>query len=152
MNESHSFDYIVVGAGSAGCVIASELARRTSARILLLEAGGDDKSLFIRMPAGLPKVIVGKTWPYATEPAQETAGRSVDVWQGKVLGGSSSVNGMVYVRGQLEDYDAWGSEHGCTGWSGAEALKYFRRAECNADPVQGPFRQFRRIRHLDDVG
>ena len=125
------FDYIIIGAGSAGCVLAGQLARDGKARILLLEAGGDDRSLFIRMPAGLPRVVVGKTWKYATEPAPEVGGRSVDVWQGKVLGGSSSVNGMVYVRGHLEDYDAWESEYGCTGWNGAEALKYFRKAENN---------------------
>ena len=132
------FDYIVIGAGSAGCVIAAQLVRQGSARVLLLEAGGSDDNLMIRMPAGVAKIIAKKTWPYMTEPEPETLNRPMIVAQGKVLGGSSSVNGMIYMRGQREDYDAWANEHRCTGWGYDDLLPYFRRSE-NHESLTGPY-------------
>ncbi|NNC22764.1 glucose-methanol-choline oxidoreductase [Salinisphaera sp. USBA-960] len=125
------YDYIVVGAGSAGCVVAHRLLTETDASVLLLEAGGSDNNLLIHMPSGVGKVIPTKTWPYMTEPESGAANRRMTLAQGKLMGGSSSVNGMIYIRGHRQDYDAWSSEHGCTGWSFDELLPYFRKAEAN---------------------
>lgn len=129
--SENTFDYIIVGAGSAGCVLAAQLIRRTQARVLLLEAGGDDNNLFIKMPAGVAKIIAKKSWPYETEPEPHANNRRMQIAQGKVLGGSSSVNGMIYLRGQPQDYDDWAERYGCTGWSYREVLPYFKRAEAN---------------------
>ncbi len=128
---TETFDYIVIGSGSAGGVIASELVKRGKGTVLLLEAGGKDNSMFFRMPGALSLVIPTKTWPYMTEPEAATRNRSMTVAQGRVLGGSSSVNGMIYIRGQKEDYDAWERDYGCTGWNSVEMLRYFRKAERN---------------------
>ncbi len=138
--SENNFDYIIVGAGSAGCVLAAQLIRRTQARILLLEAGGDDNNLFIKMPAGVAKIIAKKSWPYETEPEPHANNRRMQIAQGKVLGGSSSVNGMIYLRGQPQDYDDWVQQYGCTGWSYQDVLPYFKRAEANeslADEYHG---------------
>jgi choline dehydrogenase len=129
--SENTFDYIIVGAGSAGSVLAAQLIRRTQARVLLLEAGGDDNNLFIKMPAGVAKIIAKKSWPYETEPEPHANNRRMQIAQGKVLGGSSSVNGMIYLRGQPQDYDDWAERYGCTGWSYREVLPYFKRAEAN---------------------
>ncbi|MGP2768455.1 GMC family oxidoreductase [Serratia marcescens] len=129
--SENTFDYIIVGAGSAGCVLAAQLIRRTQARVLLLEAGGDDNNLFIKMPAGVAKIIAKKSWPYETEPEPHANNRRMQIAQGKVLGGSSSVNGMIYLRGQPQDYDDWAERYGCAGWSYREVLPYFKRAEAN---------------------
>lgn len=135
-----AFDYIIIGAGSAGCVIAYNIISRGRGTVLLLEAGGSDNNLFIKAPGGMAKVIPTKSWPYMAEPEPYTNNRNMDVLQGRVLGGSSSINGMVYVRGQKADYDAWESEFGATGWNGTEMLKYFKKAENNealADDYHG---------------
>lgn len=129
--SENTFDYIIVGAGSAGCVLAAQLIQRTQARILLLEAGGDDNNLFIKIPAGVAKVIAKKSWPYETEPEPHANHRRMQIAQGRVLGGSSSVNGMIYIRGQRQDYDHWAEHYGCTGWSYQDVLPYFKRAEAN---------------------
>lgn len=129
--SDNRFDYIIVGAGSAGCVLAAQLIRRTQARVLLLEAGGDDNNLFIKMPAGVAKIIAKKSWPYETEPEPYANNRRMQIAQGKVLGGSSSVNGMIYIRGQQQDFDAWEQQYGCHGWGYRDVLPYFKRAEAN---------------------
>jgi choline dehydrogenase len=124
------YDYIIVGAGSAGCVLANRLSSNPSRRVLLLEAGGPDRSPFIHMPAGLAKLVRDRSinWSYRTEPQTALDGRRLYWPRGRVLGGSSSINAMCYTRGQREDYDGWAAL-GNPGWSYAEVLPYFRRSE-----------------------
>lgn len=122
-------DYIVVGAGSAGCAMADRLSE-SGANVVLLEAGGEDSNIWIHIPAGVKKAFQNPAlnWGYQSEPEEGTAGRPI-VWpRGKVLGGSSSINGMLYVRGNAADYDGW-AQRGCRGWSYAEVLPFFKRSE-----------------------
>lgn len=129
--DMQEFDYIVCGAGSAGCVVATRLIQENKGTVLLLEAGGDDSHICIKMPAGLSEVIPTKTWDYTTEPDVNTHQRRMSCAQGKVLGGSSSVNGMIYIRGQQQDYDTWAEQYGCDGWGYADLLPYFKKSERN---------------------
>jgi choline dehydrogenase len=129
-----TYDYVIVGAGSAGCVLASRLTEDPRVRVLLLEAGGGDSSLYIQMPSALsiPMNMDRYNWHYETEPEPGLGGRQLHCPRGKVLGGSSSINGMVYVRGNALDFDTW-AEMGADGWSYREVLPYFRRAESRAE-------------------
>jgi choline dehydrogenase len=128
--SSIEFDYVVVGAGSAGCVLANRLSADPSLRVLLLEAGGSDDRFLIKMPLGFLRALLDPalSWGYMSEPEPTLDGRSLWLPRGKVLGGSSSINGMFFMRGHSGDFDAWAA-HGCAGWSYAEVLPYFKRME-----------------------
>jgi choline dehydrogenase len=128
-----TFDYVIVGAGSAGCVLADRLTEDGTQTVLLLEFGGSDRSLYIQMPAALsiPMNMAKYNWGYHTEPEPHLGGRRVHTPRGKVLGGSSSINGMVFVRGNPQDFERW-EEEGASGWSYRDVLPYFRRLEARA--------------------
>jgi choline dehydrogenase len=130
------FDYVIVGAGSAGCVLANRLSADGRNSVLLLEAGPKDSNIWIHVPLGYGRLFKEKTvnWMYQTEPEPGLGGRTVFQPRGKVLGGSSSINGLLYVRGQHEDYDRW-RQHGNSGWGYDDVLPYFKKAE---DQQRGP--------------
>lgn len=124
------YDYIIIGAGSAGCTLANRLSADPAVRVLLLEAGGWDRHPFVKLPLGWGKVLLNRIydWGYDSEPVEGLAGRRVECARGKVVGGSSTINAMAYVRGNREDYDRWAS-YGLPGWSYQDVLPYFRRQE-----------------------
>ncbi|QXQ08429.1 choline dehydrogenase [Sphingosinicellaceae bacterium] len=124
------YDFVIVGAGSAGCVLADRLSADPANRVLVIEFGGSDRSVFIQMPSALsiPMNKAKYNWQYETEPEPHLGGRQLHTPRGKVLGGSSSINGLVYVRGNPMDFERW-ADDGATGWSYRDVLPYFRRAE-----------------------
>ena len=128
------FDYVIVGAGSAGCVLADRLSEDGRSSALVLEYGGSDRSIYIQMPTALsiPMNMPRYNWGFQTEPEPGLGGRRIQTNRGKVLGGSSSINGMVYVRGNPLDFERW-REAGAAGWSYGEVLPYFKRAESRAE-------------------
>ncbi|WPB57314.1 GMC family oxidoreductase [Xylophilus sp. GOD-11R] len=125
-----TFDYVIVGAGAAGSVLANRLSAEPGVTVCLLEAGGDARAPWLRLPAGFIKAIFNPawTWQYGSEPTANTLGRRVPIPQGRVLGGTSSINGLIYNRGQHGDFDGWAAR-GNPGWSYAEVLPYFMRSE-----------------------
>ncbi|RZI70679.1 MAG: FAD-binding protein, partial [Variovorax sp.] len=125
-----SFDYVIVGAGSAGCVLANRLSADPAVRVCVVEAGDTDWYPWIHVPIGYFYTINNPRtdWCYSTEPCANVAGRAIKYPRGRVLGGSSSINAMVYIRGQAADYDGWAAE-GNAGWSWADVLPYFRKSE-----------------------
>ena len=135
------FEYVIVGGGSAGCVLAARLAEDPGVRVLLLEAGPDPDAEEIRIPAAYSRLFQSRyDWNFVTLPQERADGRAIYWPRGRVLGGSSALNAMIYIRGNKSDYDAWRDEFGCTGWGYRELLPYFLRAEDNsrgASPYHG---------------
>ena len=136
-----SFDYVIIGAGSAGCTLANRLSTDADVRVLLLEAGGWDRHPFVKLPLGWGKVLLNRIydWGYDGEPQDTMAGRRIECARGKVVGGSATINAMAYVRGNRGDYARWTS-YGLRGWSYDDVLPYFRRQESwegGATPFRG---------------
>ncbi len=136
VDTPEEYDFIVSGAGSAGCVVAARLSESGRYSVLLLEAGPEDKAFWIKVPMGYPMLFTNPkvNWMFESEPEAELGGRRMYQPRGKVLGGTSSINGMLYIRGHAQDYDIW-RQKGCVGWSYDDVLPYFRKAE---DQQRGP--------------
>lgn len=132
--DVEEFDYVIVGGGTAGCVLANRLTEDGAATVLVLEAGGKGTGFWVSIPAGFGKLLTNATynWRFETEPEDNVFGRRITVPRGKGLGGSTLINGMIFVRGQAQDYDGW-ARSGARGWSFAETLPYFKKVESFED-------------------
>jgi choline dehydrogenase-like flavoprotein len=128
------FDYVIVGGGTAGCVLANRLTESLKYKVLVLEAGGADSGFWIPIPAGFSKLLTNAkyNWRFQTEPEENVHNRTIVVPRGKGLGGSTLINGMIFVRGQPQDYDTW-AQRGATGWSFQDVLPYFKKLESFED-------------------
>ena len=128
--SNNNYDYIIAGAGSAGCVLANRLTEDAGCKVLLLEAGGPDRHPYIHIPLGLGRMHASRMfdWGYDSEPEPALNGRRIEAMRGKVLGGSSSINVMAFTRGDPGDYERW-AQSGALGWSYADVLPYFKRTE-----------------------
>ena len=144
------FDYVIVGGGTAACILANRLSEDGRHTVLMLEAGGEPRSMWIAIPAGFTKLLNDPVynWRFETKPEESVLGRTIAIPRGKGLGGSSLINGMIYVHGQSQDYDHW-SRLGATGWSGHDVAPYFKKLEtylpgASSRGKQGPM-------HIDQV-
>jgi choline dehydrogenase-like flavoprotein len=139
MSEQRSFDYVVIGAGSSGCVLANRMSEDPNTSVLLLEAGGPDRSPFIHIPPGTLRSFVDPklNWKFETTPQQHLGGRKIYIPRGKTLGGTSSINAMVYIRGNRSDYDDW-RDAGNLGWGWDDVLPYFKKSENNENYTDDP--------------
>src|SRR5215510_9907227 len=128
--DDRGYDYVIVGAGSSGSVLANRLSADPGHRVLLLEAGGRDTSFWLKLPVGYFRTIYDERFSriFRTQPCEGTAGRAIDWPRGRILGGSSSINGLIFIRGQHEDFDEW-ERLGATGWGSSAVLPYFKRLE-----------------------
>ena len=127
-----SYDYIIIGAGSAGCVLANRLSAQDDVSVLVVEAGDQDKNFLYHWPAGFAKMSKGiGSWGWSTVPQKHMQGRVMWYTQAKVLGGGSTINAQLYTRGNAKDYECWKNDHGCAGWGYADVLPYFKRCEDN---------------------
>src|ERR1700732_3951743 len=153
MQFDAEYDFVIVCARSGGCVPANRLSADPATRVLVLEAGGKDRNPWIHIPAGFYRNIYHPqiTWQFETEPVPGLGGRRISWPRGKVLGGSSSINGLIYIRGQRQDFDYW-RQLGNVGWSFDDVLPYFRRAENQERGRRRLPRRRRAARHLRPAG
>src|SRR5450432_2159358 len=137
---AETFDYVIVGSGAAGSVLANRLTEDPDVTVCVLECGPPDRHPYIHVPAGFIKMLFNPayTWQFKTEPTERTGGRGILTTQGRTIGGSSSINGMVYNRGQAADFDHW-AQRGNRGWGYADVLPYFKRTERRIDGPESDY-------------